>query len=282
MLRVASSGAVSGLMPLRLHSRASGAGAKWRRREKAAGREASAASSLWRSVLWVDASAGQPVDGRLGRQRAVLDEPRRAARGHATEHLVDLEPEQWDEGLVAGVGQVRAPARSAGREACAGDPQRRRVVAARGALVSDQALGRWCKLSARRLPLPAVRRGVLQAVDRRAPGHPDRQGFPAGLLGEGAGAQERSARLPGLRKGRGRDLRARPVRGAPLAADGGRVGKNGRAGRSAACAVAALGPAVRTAGDPQRLYGAISVLKLRVLGAAASSGGRIVCRWSRA
>ena len=37
----------------------------------------------------------------------------------------------------------------------------------------------WCELSARRLPLPAVQRGVLQAAHRRAPGHPHRQGLSA-------------------------------------------------------------------------------------------------------
>jgi hypothetical protein len=69
-------------------------------------------------VLGVDASAGHPVaDGaalRFGRQCAVLDEAGCAARGHAAEQLVDLEPEQRDEGLAAGVGQIRAPARGAG------------------------------------------------------------------------------------------------------------------------------------------------------------------------
>jgi phage terminase large subunit GpA-like protein len=89
-----------------------------------------------------------------------------------------------------------------------------------------QGHGRW--VSAWRLPLPAVRRGVLQAAHRRAPG--DRQGLPAWLLGEGAWAAQRGARLPGLRSGGGRDLRARPVRGAPLAADGGSLGADDGAG----------------------------------------------------
>ena len=95
---------------------------------------------------------------------------------------------------------------------------------------TEEALERGRELSARRLPLPAVRRGVLQAAHRRAAGHPDRQGLPARLLGEGAGPAQRGARLPGLRPGRGRDLRPRPVRGAPLAADGGGVGADGGAG----------------------------------------------------
>ena len=95
---------------------------------------------------------------------------------------------------------------------------------------TEEALEAGRELSARRLPLPAVRRGVLQAAHRRAAGDPDRQGLPARLLGEGAGPAQRGARLPGLRPRRGRDLRARPVRGAPLAADGGSVGADGRAG----------------------------------------------------
>jgi ParB-like chromosome segregation protein Spo0J len=41
-----------------------------------------------------------------------------------------------------------------------------------------------------RLPLPAVRRGVLQAAHGRAAGHQDRQGLPARLVGEGAGAAQ--------------------------------------------------------------------------------------------
>ena len=45
--------------------------------------------------------------GRSVRQRAVLEEPGGAALGHAAEQLLDLEPEQRDEGLLAGVGQVR-------------------------------------------------------------------------------------------------------------------------------------------------------------------------------
>jgi hypothetical protein len=36
--------------------------------------------------------------------------------GHAAEQLSDLEPQQRDEGLAAGVGQVRSPARDAGAE----------------------------------------------------------------------------------------------------------------------------------------------------------------------
>jgi hypothetical protein len=50
------------------------------------------------------------------RQRAVLDEPGGAALAHPAEQLVELEPEQRDEGLVAGVGQVRSPALAAGAE----------------------------------------------------------------------------------------------------------------------------------------------------------------------
>src|SRR5687768_5496240 len=86
-------------------------------------------------------SAGQPVEvgaaPGFARQRAVLDEPRRAALGHPAEQLVDLDPEQRDEALVAGVGQVRAPARS-------GDPEHAVLVdlddgADRGALASFEA-----------------------------------------------------------------------------------------------------------------------------------------------
>jgi hypothetical protein len=36
--------------------------------------------------------------------------------GHAAEQLVNLQPEQRDEGLLAGVGQVRGPARAADPE----------------------------------------------------------------------------------------------------------------------------------------------------------------------
>ncbi len=50
------------------------------------------------------------VSDRSVRQRAVLEEPRGAALGHAAEQLVDLEPEQRDERLLAGVGQVWVPA----------------------------------------------------------------------------------------------------------------------------------------------------------------------------
>jgi len=46
------------------------------------------------------------------------------------------------------------------------------------------------ELPAWRLPLPAVRRGVLQAAHGRAPRDPDRQRLPARLLGEGAGATQ--------------------------------------------------------------------------------------------
>jgi hypothetical protein len=54
----------------------------------------------------------------LARQRAVLDQPGGAAYGNVAQKLVDLEPEQRDEGLVTGVGQVRAPALAA-RPECA-------------------------------------------------------------------------------------------------------------------------------------------------------------------
>src|SRR5919106_1119617 len=81
------------------------------------------ADGKWR--LTSDLAIGQALGQRIGdggttlslaRQRAVLDEPCSAAGGHAAEQLVDLEPEQRDEGLAAGVGQVRAPARSADPE----------------------------------------------------------------------------------------------------------------------------------------------------------------------
>ena len=52
----------------------------------------------------------------VARQRAVPDEPCGAALGHPAEQLVDLEPEERDEGLRAGVGQVRVPAFAAGAE----------------------------------------------------------------------------------------------------------------------------------------------------------------------
>jgi hypothetical protein len=83
-------------------------------------REAAAAYSRWRTALRVDVSAGHSIDGGavlgFAGQRAVPDEPCRAALGHAAEYLVDLEPEQRDEGLLAGVGQVRAPPLAAGAE----------------------------------------------------------------------------------------------------------------------------------------------------------------------
>jgi hypothetical protein len=56
------------------------------------------------------------VPDRSVRQSAVLEEPGRAALGQAPEQLVDLDAEQRDEGLAAGVGQIRASARS-------GDPE---------------------------------------------------------------------------------------------------------------------------------------------------------------
>ena len=52
----------------------------------------------------------------LVRHGPVLNESRGAALGYAAEQLVDLEPEQRDEGLVAALGQVRAPALAAGAE----------------------------------------------------------------------------------------------------------------------------------------------------------------------
>src|SRR5918994_5759149 len=72
------------------------------------------------AVFGASPSACEPVDGgaALGfaRQRAVLDEPRRAALGHPTEQLVDLDPEERNEGLLERVRQVRPPARAAGAE----------------------------------------------------------------------------------------------------------------------------------------------------------------------
>ena len=56
------------------------------------------------------------------------------------------------------------------------------------------------------------------------------KGFPRGSWEKEPGPAQRGARLPGLRSGRGRDLRPRPVRGAPLAADGGGVGADRGAG----------------------------------------------------
>jgi hypothetical protein len=71
-------------------------------------------------VLRIDASAGHPVDGGaalgLARQSAVLDEAQGAALGHPAEQLVDLDPEQRDEGLLERVRQVRSPALAAGAE----------------------------------------------------------------------------------------------------------------------------------------------------------------------
>ena len=138
-----------------------------------------------------------------------------------------------DTALLLSVSQGRCrrqAARAAGLVGRHAGRQGRAVPLAQAG-VADRG-GARCgrELSARRLPLPAVRRGVLQAAHRRAAGDPDRQGLPARLLGEGAGAAQRGARLPGLRPGRGRDLRPRPVRGAPLAADGGGVGADGGAG----------------------------------------------------
>ena len=59
---------------------------------------------------------GGGVSDRSVRQGAVLEEPCRAALGHAAEQLEDLEPEQRDEGLVAGIGQVGPPALAAAAE----------------------------------------------------------------------------------------------------------------------------------------------------------------------
>ena len=72
------------------------------RRRKAVGSASDRALS-WRSVGAVLAGKCRPDE-------------RRAALGHPAEQLVDLEPEQRDEGLVAGIGQVRAPALAAGPE----------------------------------------------------------------------------------------------------------------------------------------------------------------------
>ena len=82
---------------------------------------------------------------------------------------------------------------------------------------TDEALDGRRRLSARRLPLPAVRRRVLQAAHGRAPGHPHRQGLPAGVLGEGAGPAQRGARLPRLCPRRRRHLRHRPLARCALA-----------------------------------------------------------------
>ena len=53
---------------------------------------------------------GWRLSDRSVGQRAILDEPRCAALGHASEQLQDLEPEQGDERLGAGIGQVGPPA----------------------------------------------------------------------------------------------------------------------------------------------------------------------------
>lgn len=50
------------------------------------------------------------------RQRAILEESRGAALGHPPEQLRDLEAEQRDKGLLAGVGQIRVPTLAAGAE----------------------------------------------------------------------------------------------------------------------------------------------------------------------
>ena len=121
----------------------------------------------------------------------------------------------------------RQAARAAGVVGRHAGRQGRAVPLAQAGVADGGGAGCRRELSARRLPLPAVRRGVLQAAHRRAAGDPDRQGLPARLVGEGAGPAQRGARLPGLRPGGGRDLRPRPVRGAPLAADGGSVGADG-------------------------------------------------------
>jgi hypothetical protein len=54
--------------------------------------------------------------GRSVRQRAVLEEFCGAASGHPPEQLQDLEPEQRNEGLGAGIGQVGTPALAAAAE----------------------------------------------------------------------------------------------------------------------------------------------------------------------
>ena len=141
-----------------------------------------------------------------------------------------------------------------------------------GTPVAKGELYRWLKLEwptrgsvrgrgglpARGLPLPAVRRGVFQAADRGAAGDADRQGFPAGLLGEGAGAAQRGAGLPGLCPGRSLDLRPGPFRRAPLAADGGSIGADrGARRRRADITAATLDPAAGPTSDPKRLHGAL-------------------------
>ena len=74
----------------------------------------------WSSVLRTTRSAGDAIRAGSGvdlaRQRTVLDEAGGAARGHAAEQLMDLDPEQRNEGLAAGVRQVRAPALAADAE----------------------------------------------------------------------------------------------------------------------------------------------------------------------
>jgi phage terminase large subunit GpA-like protein len=123
--------------------------------------------------------------------------------------------------------QAAWPSRLVGRYA---GRQGRAVPLGQAGVADRGSARRRRKLSARRLPLPAIRRGVLQAAHGRAAGHPDRQGLPARVVGEGAGPAQRGPRLPGLRAGSGRDLRSRPLRGAALAADGGSFGAHRGAG----------------------------------------------------
>ena len=89
-------------------------------------------------------------------------------------------------------------------EADAGGKRRGLRVWSVGTPVAQGALYRWLKLESpteaalnEGSSYPAVRRGVLQAAHRRAAGDPHRQGLPARLLGEGAGAGARESPLIG-------------------------------------------------------------------------------------
>ena len=135
-------------------------------------------------------------------------------RGPAAAHRGGGEGPRLGHGAAAlGVAgrRRRQATRAAGVVGRHAGRQGRAVPLAEAGVADRGGARRRCELSARRLPLPAVRRRVLPAAHRRAAGHPHRQGLPARLLGEGAGPAQRGARLPGLRPGRGRDLRARPV-----------------------------------------------------------------------
>jgi phage terminase large subunit GpA-like protein len=90
-------------------------------------------------------------------------------------------------------GCRRPAARTAGLVDRHARRQRRAVPLAEAGMADRRSNGCRGKLPARCLPLPAVRRGVLQATHRRAAGYPDPQGLPARVVGEGAGTAQRGA-----------------------------------------------------------------------------------------